>query len=63
MQDPTPATHQPKLALSKQEVSSTLGVSISYINALLASGELPHRKAGRRVLIPRAAVVAFLEGK
>ncbi len=53
----------PPLAYSIDGTAKQLGVSRSHVNALIASGELPHRKTGRRVLIPHEALVKFLEGK
>ena len=41
------------LALSKQEAARMLGVSIRTIDRLIALKQLPVRRLGRRVLIPR----------
>ncbi len=53
----------PPLAYSIDSTAKQLGVSRSHVNALIASGELPHRKTGRRVLVPRSALEEFLAGK
>lgn len=52
-----------KLAYSIKETIEQTGLSRAYINTLISRGELGHRKAGRRVLIPHAALLKFLEGK
>lgn len=52
-----------KLAYSIKEATEQTGLSRAYINILIARGELRHRKTGRRVLIPRDALLEFLEGK
>jgi excisionase family DNA binding protein len=62
METQTPAI-EPKIgtiALSKQEAARTLGVSLRTIDRLIALKELPVRRLGRRVLIPRASLEGFL---
>jgi excisionase family DNA binding protein len=44
---------------SKKQAASLLGVSVRSIDYLIASGELPTRRIGRRVLIPVAAIEKF----
>jgi excisionase family DNA binding protein len=41
------------LALSKVEAAQMLGVSVRTVDRLIALKELPVRRLGRRVLIPR----------
>ena len=55
VQNPTP------LAYNVTDAAEQLSVSKNHLRKLLASGELPHRRSGSRVLIPRAALEAFLE--
>ena len=53
----------PKMAtitLSKQEAARMLGISLRTIDRLIALKELPVRRLGRRVLIPRALLESFL---
>jgi excisionase family DNA binding protein len=57
----TEATIIPRLAYSIKDVTEQLGLSRAYVNKLIATGELKARKAGRRVLIPRSALVDWLE--
>ena len=49
-----------RLAYSPAEVEAMLGLSHDSLFKLLASGKLRSTKAGRRRLIPRAAVEEFL---
>jgi excisionase family DNA binding protein len=63
LQTPVGKTTEPKLAYSIKETTEQTGLSRAYINTLIACGELRHRKTGRRVLIPRDALLEFLEGK
>jgi excisionase family DNA binding protein len=44
------------IAVSKQEAADLLGVSLRTIDRLIALKELPVRRLGRRVLIPRNSV-------
>jgi len=53
------ATKMTTIALSKREAARTLGVSIRTIDRLIALKELPVRRLGRRVLIPRASLESF----
>ncbi|MGA8408961.1 MAG: helix-turn-helix domain-containing protein [Candidatus Acidiferrales bacterium] len=48
------------IALSKQEAARMLGISLRTIDRLIALKELPVRRLGRRVLIPRASLESFL---
>ncbi len=48
------------IALSKQEAADLLGVSLRTIDRLIALKELPIRRLGRRVLIPRNSVENLL---
>lgn len=48
------------VALSKQEAANLLGVSLRTIDRLIALKELPVRRLGRRVLIPRTSLESFL---
>jgi excisionase family DNA binding protein len=48
------------IALSKIEAAQVLGVSLRTVDRLIALKQLPVRRLGRRVLIPRTALQDFL---
>jgi len=48
------------IAFSKPEVARALGVSLRTVDRLIALKRLPVRRLGRRVLIPRDSLYAFL---
>lgn len=50
------------MALSLAQTAELTGLSLGSIRKLVASGELRHRRAGARVLIPRTAIEEYLEG-
>lgn len=50
-------------AFSVREVAERLGVSQRHVQRLIASGELPSVKFGRRRLIARFVVVDWLAGR
>lgn len=50
------------LTYSHKEAAQVLGVGVPVVMALIEAGKLASVRAGRRVLIPRAAVTAFLQG-
>ena len=50
-----------RLAFSPDEVAEALGISRELVNDLLRSGQLGSVKAGRRRLIGRHHLEAFLE--
>lgn len=54
------ATKMTTITLSKQEAARLLGISLRTIDRLIALKELPVRRLGRRVLIPRASLESFL---
>jgi excisionase family DNA binding protein len=49
-----PSVARPWLSVS--EVAGMLGVSQRTVRRHVAAGQLPHRRVGRRLLIPRTAV-------
>jgi excisionase family DNA binding protein len=55
---PQPETDQP-LLVGRQKAAWTLGVSVRSLDYLIAKGELPSRRIGRRILIPHASLVAW----
>ena len=50
------------LAYSLAQTAELIGLSLGLVRKLVASGELRHRKAGARTLIPRTAIEEYLEG-
>jgi excisionase family DNA binding protein len=48
------------LAMSKVEAAQMLGVSVRTVDRLIALKELPVRRLGRRVLIPRTSLQTLL---
>ena len=55
----TEQTRSP-IAITKQEATQMLGVSLRTIDRLIALKELQVRRLGRRVLIPRAALESLM---
>jgi excisionase family DNA binding protein len=53
-------TENERVALSVTEVAKLLGISRALAYELVARGELPALRLGRRVVIPRVALVALL---
>ena len=49
------------LTLSVPEAAQLLGLSINHAWRLVQTGELPSLRLGRRVLVPRAALVDLVE--
>lgn len=44
------------------QVQEALGLkTVKTVYTLIRNGELPHRRAGRHILVPRVGVVDFLE--
>jgi excisionase family DNA binding protein len=65
-QDARPETLQepfPPIAFDVRDAAEALGLSHSKVYQLIASGELYHRRVGRKILVPRKALEAFLEGR
>ncbi|HKY49706.1 MAG TPA: helix-turn-helix domain-containing protein [Candidatus Limnocylindria bacterium] len=53
----------PPFAYNVREAAKTLSLSESKVYQLIASGELYHRRVGKRILVPRKALDAFMEGR
>jgi excisionase family DNA binding protein len=49
----------PKLLVSKSEAAEALSVSVRSVENYLRAKLLPHKKIGKRTLIPFAALEAF----
>ena len=50
-----------KLTLSVTEAARVLGISRAFAYALVARGELPNLRLGRRVVVPRRALEELIE--
>jgi excisionase family DNA binding protein len=48
-----------QLLFSKKSAARILDLSVRTVEYLLASGQLQSRRAGRKVLIPKASLVRF----
>ena len=48
-----------KILYSRQEAAELLSLSLRSLVVLIDRGELPVRRIGRRVLVPRASLEAF----
>lgn len=48
------------LLISRREAAIALGVCLRTLDYLIARGELPARRLGRRILIPRSALEQFV---
>jgi excisionase family DNA binding protein len=59
----TEALPEDRKAYSVPEVQAFLGIGRNLIYDLLAQGRIRSVKAGRRILIPKASLDAFLEGE
>ena len=52
-----------EILISKNEAAHLLSVSLRTVDALIRRMELPCRRIGRRVLIPRSAIERFAEAE
>ena len=52
----------PRTGYTPREVASSLGITYRAVLRLIADGELRHRRAGRRLVIPAGAVEEFFAG-
>ena len=59
---PVISTGEPRLAFSPDETAELLGISPELVFDLIRTGQLKSIKAGRRRLISRANIDAFLAG-
>jgi excisionase family DNA binding protein len=51
-----------RLVWTVEEAGQRLGISRAHAYQLVARGELPHLRLGRRVVIPKQAIEALLAG-
>jgi excisionase family DNA binding protein len=57
----TAQTERPWL-VSRAETARLLGISLRTLEKLIARGEVPSRVLGRRRLVPRDFLMAFVKG-
>ncbi|MFT4055210.1 MAG: helix-turn-helix domain-containing protein [Novosphingobium sp.] len=57
------ASNCDRLAYSVSDACAVLSIGKTSLYALINSGKLPKRKAGRRTLIPASAVKALVDGE
>lgn len=50
-----------RLTLSVEEAAAVLGISRALAYELVARGELPCLRLGRRIVVPRRALLALVE--
>ena len=60
MQESESVTAARPLVLSVGEAATLLGISRAHAYELVARGELPHLRLGRRVVVPKHAIEALL---
>lgn len=56
----SPSAAQPRLTLTVTEVAALLGIGRNEAYVAVQRGEIPARKVGRRILIPRVAFDRWL---
>lgn len=61
MSAPAPVEMVPRLALSAPEVAEAIGISETKVYEMLAAGQLPSVRVGRRQVIPVAALARWLD--
>jgi excisionase family DNA binding protein len=52
--------HEERLVWSVEEAGRMLGISRAHAYELVARGELPHLRLGRRVVVPKHAIEQLL---
>jgi excisionase family DNA binding protein len=57
----TPLAHQDRLVVTVSEAAALLGISRAFAYELVARGELPVIRLGRRRLVPKVALLALVE--
>ncbi len=58
---PTPAPDRARPTMDVAEAAALLGVSPWLVLQQIGQGNLPHKRFGRRILIPRARFLAWLD--
>ena len=60
MQTGQRTTNDERLVWSVEEAGSRLGISRAHAYELVARGELPHLRLGRRIVVPRHTLESLL---
>jgi excisionase family DNA binding protein len=60
MLEPHRAMNDDRLVWSVEEAGRRLGISRAHAYELVARGELPHLRLGRRIVVPRHAIETLL---
>jgi excisionase family DNA binding protein len=53
---------RPKLTMTVEQAASQLGISRTLAYELVRRGELPHLRLGSRIVVPRRALEALVDG-
>lgn len=53
--------HDPPIFVGPTEAARLLGISRSHVHELVAREEIPYKRLGRRIVIPRAWIVQQAE--
>jgi excisionase family DNA binding protein len=56
-----PISSADRLVLSVPEAGQLLGISRAFAYELIARGELPFMRLGRRIVVPKAALLELVE--
>jgi len=56
-------THLEKLIYSADEVSELIGLGMNKVYELLANGEIPSKRVGRKYLIPKVSLEKWVLGQ
>ena len=60
---PSPMSGGEPLVLEVRDVAERLHLSRSFVYELIAAGELPSIRLGRRVLVPASRLAEFVDGR
>lgn len=58
----SPKPHNERMTVTVKEAADLLGVSRSLAYEMVAAGTLPSLRLGRRIVVPRAALLRMLNG-
>ena len=58
----TPMQNEKRLVLTVTEAATALGISRTHAYELVARGELPSLRLGRRIVVPRRGLERLLDG-
>jgi len=61
--EPTPTRYDPYALLTRKEAADHLRIHLATLTELTVSGALPSVRIGRRVMITRGALEAYIRGE